>query len=926
MIKIFITLSMLFSVNNFAQEKAINATFINIGNAGNADMRDIKLVGNNLFFTGKEFYKRNFVKYNFLEDKYTTFSTNEELLEYDDTNYIVINDIIYFKSSNKTIKSTNDSNEFEIFYSGNELLDFKQIGDSFFTFINKRPADNNNRNFYYDLYLFNGINNTLIQLSTNENNILNGYTSPIIYTPNNTIYYSISNRYYKYDIENSLLSSIETDYSNLNFLSIGNEVFAVGSSYPATNSLFKLNQNNHLELVNQYKDQEISYNKVEKILEYQGKIYFISNGYLSVLDSATNSLERLDTINIESYHDLQIYNNEIFISLKSPWPAVYKTYRINGTQVEEFLLPNDDKLSNYIIYNHKMFYNKATTIFDGRIKYYDLITGETNNINLNYNFPTAITLNYPFIYNNNLYFSSSSKFDGSELFKFNPSYNEAEVVKNYNTTIGSFPNTFYKVNNNILFLANGNHIYNFDLDNYQPKLLFDKERNTYRSSSTYNTVNLGNRLIFSNDKYELGFTDGTAEGTSIFEKKAHNENALEYIFGNGIILNNKAIFKGKTKYKGEEIWASDGTPEGTTILQDILDGYESSNPLIDKNGLLNNKLYFVARKENYHSLFSSIFVTEGTPETTKRLNYNGEAVNELRILGTFKNKLIIYEKQFISPSTDFFLLDPITLEKVMLDNLNSPDFFFEFNDTLYISAYNNLGYYDENFQLQHIEVESSLNLSPIKQIGNKFYLESLKNGHIYVLKDNKLQIVLDDYVIPTNERDIIIKDDKIIFLRLGSFDNGRYYSLQLVTIDANGITYRDVNLEDFSNDPIYFMPKLNIIDDKIYLGIEHPKYGSELYIADYDETILNTTNLNTSLELKAHFHIYPNPTTDVVQINSRNENDILQISIFNLAGQKLKTIKLEQNNKLNVKDLKKGIYFIKISNGFNIETKKLIIK
>lgn len=923
--KIILTLTILFSTAIQAQENTINASFVDIGKKGDADIKDIKVVGDNIFFTGKEFHKRNFAKFNFTENQYTTFSLTEELTDYNNTNYFVINNQIYYQSSNSTIKKTNESNQFEIFFTGTEILDFKQISENHFTFINKVAL--NNRNFDYQLYLYNATNDTLTQLSTTT--LGNYYISfnNIVHTPANTLYFTKNNNeHYKYNIDNSELSRIDTTLTNINLLNFNNSIYAISNSYGSTKPIYKLNENNQFDIVSEYENPEINFSNINKLLEHGNKTYFISGRKLYALDAESNTIQNFNTIEIESYHDLQIYNNEIFISLKSPWPAVYKTYKINGNQIEEFQLPTNDYLSNFIIFDHKIFYNHYSTSSssNSRIKYFDLRNGETNYINMNYNFPNSMEFNNPFIHNNNLYFNSYSKFDGSEIFKYNAEINEVEIVKNYNTTGSSSPNQFQKVNNRILFFGDENHIFNINLENHQTNLLFDTQKNIFRTLSPKMSINLGDKLIFSNENFELGFTNGTPEGTSLFQRRADSENSLQYFTENSVKLNNKAIFEGRTLYKGNEIWASDGTPDGTIILQDILDGYESSSPRISKDGILNNKLYFVAKKENYHHQFSSIFVTEGTPESTQQINYNTNGLNELRIYGNFQNKLIISEKINNSYDIDYFLLDPITLEKNIFNIFHTPRYFFEFNNTLYLTEYNDLGYYDEDLQLQNITHQQSLSLKPLKKIGNKFYLVSENNGYIYALENNLLQVIHDDYY-RLEYRDIIIQEDKILFLKINSFNNDRYSTLQLATIDANGINFRDIDLQDFGENPIYY-PRLSIIDDKIYLNILHPKYGEELYVADYDATVLNSTDNDQPIVIKSHFNIYPNPAKNEFYINSKTENQSLNIDIFNLAGQKIKSIQNQSQEKIMTNDLSPGVYFIKISNGTNVETKKLIIK
>ena len=67
-----------------------------------------------------------------------------------------------------------------------------------------------------------------------------------------------------------------------------------------------------------------------------------------------------------------------------------------------------------------------------------------------------------------------------------------------------------------------------------------------------------------------------------------------------------------------------------------------------------------------------------------------------------------------------------------------------------------------------------------------------------------------------------------------------------------------------------------------------------------------------------NFLIYPNPTTDYINIDC---SSFESISIYNILGKEL--IK-GTTNRINVSYLSKGVYFIKASNGVNSTTKKFI--
>jgi uncharacterized protein (TIGR02145 family) len=66
------------------------------------------------------------------------------------------------------------------------------------------------------------------------------------------------------------------------------------------------------------------------------------------------------------------------------------------------------------------------------------------------------------------------------------------------------------------------------------------------------------------------------------------------------------------------------------------------------------------------------------------------------------------------------------------------------------------------------------------------------------------------------------------------------------------------------------------------------------------------------------FSIYPNPTTDYINIDC---SSLESVFVYNILGKEL--IK-ETSNRIDVSTLSKGIYFIKVSDGINSSTKKFI--
>ena len=69
--------------------------------------------------------------------------------------------------------------------------------------------------------------------------------------------------------------------------------------------------------------------------------------------------------------------------------------------------------------------------------------------------------------------------------------------------------------------------------------------------------------------------------------------------------------------------------------------------------------------------------------------------------------------------------------------------------------------------------------------------------------------------------------------------------------------------------------------------------------------------------------IYPNPTNGIININAYNINEV---SIYNLVGQNVETMTIDNDNcMIDLSDYNSGVYFIKINIGKEIITKKIIL-
>jgi hypothetical protein len=90
---------------------------------------------------------------------------------------------------------------------------------------------------------------------------------------------------------------------------------------------------------------------------------------------------------------------------------------------------------------------------------------------------------------------------------------------------------------------------------------------------------------------------------------------------------------------------------------------------------------------------------------------------------------------------------------------------------------------------------------------------------------------------------------------------------------------------------------------------------------------VNTCNVGlTENNIANQFAVYPNPASDKVTVMLNNSNSNTMIQVLNALGQVVLTkSNVSEKNELNTESLAKGVYFVKVSNGKESSTSKLII-
>lgn len=100
--------------------------------------------------------------------------------------------------------------------------------------------------------------------------------------------------------------------------------------------------------------------------------------------------------------------------------------------------------------------------------------------------------------------------------------------------------------------------------------------------------------------------------------------------------------------------------------------------------------------------------------------------------------------------------------------------------------------------------------------------------------------------------------------------------------------------------------------------ISHVAAVDNLKISANAAVVLGTNTVNIE---KENLSVFPNPTSDYLKFTG----NVKSVQIFDLSGKNILTLKVS-NNQINVKDLAKGIYIIKLQTDKQIISQKFIKK
>ena len=154
---------------------------------------------------------------------------------------------------------------------------------------------------------------------------------------------------------------------------------------------------------------------------------------------------------------------------------------------------------------------------------------------------------------------------------------------------------------------------------------------------------------------------------------------------------------------------------------------------------------------------------------------------------------------------------------------------------------------------------------------------------------------------------------------------------ELVTAPAILGLFIPSTAEEWTSDTIDISDYANM-DEVIFKFSGISSFEGALYIDNIRISNPEFTGTEETTSAEQNFRIYPNPATNVINVDFYNaEASSWTINIFNLSGQKLKTISshgnIGQSIQIDISDLSTGLYYLNlISEKSNTTSKPFLVK
>lgn len=152
---------------------------------------------------------------------------------------------------------------------------------------------------------------------------------------------------------------------------------------------------------------------------------------------------------------------------------------------------------------------------------------------------------------------------------------------------------------------------------------------------------------------------------------------------------------------------------------------------------------------------------------------------------------------------------------------------------------------------------------------------------------------------------------------VGTYTAGQWYNVKIkYDFTASTLTYYVNNVQKHTGAIIGTTTGV----DKLFFGYDN--YGSGFSI----DNIVATSNLGTSDFFATNFSAYPNPSTGIVNLASKNNTAINAVQITDLNGRVVRNTNTNgvSETQINISDLTTGMYFLNVQTDSGSGTTKII--
>ena len=333
----------------------------------------------------------------------------------------------------------------------------------------------------------------------------------------------------------------------------------------------------------------------------------------------------------------------------------------------------------------------------------------------------------------------------------------------------------------------------------------------------------------------------------------------------------------------------------------------------------------------------SIFNENGDPTLYTYSNWDTETngfVNYLKITFTYVENGMTILAQIWDANANSYVNN--AKEEVTEDGYVKTTITQHWNtDTeVYVDSYKKVITYDENNRILDTDFYSwdSETVSFLPYSRNVYTYD--ENEMTYLIQT--LNADTGDYINISQENTTYDLNGNITLIETTAFDNDgviAYYNQSGYAYDENGhmaySLFPNYDSESSSFIPGFKTEYSTVLDsdtklDRMGTSYEYNTSSGEWdpFVGEEVQSFFYYTKLDAmSAEVieEAHFSVYPNPAKDSLFIHGAT---IERATIYNILGKEV--FKINNQNKLDISPLSKGVYFINVSDGVKASTKKFI--